>query len=51
MEILASMVYVTMGDKPNALSHMRNAKRLSNDPRNARYRVETENWCKKIEEN
>ena len=41
-EILASMVYVTMDDNRNALRHMRNAKRLSNDDNNANYRLEVE---------
>ena len=44
MEILASMVYVTMGDKVNALDHMEQAKSLSNKPRNAVYRQETQQF-------
>ena len=50
MEILASMVYVTMEDNRNALRHMGNAKRLSKDDSNPKYRVETEKFYKFLAE-
>ena len=44
MEIIASMVYVTMDDNENALLHMEQAKSLSNKPINAMYRQETQEF-------
>ena len=50
MEILASMLYVTMDDNRKALRHMRKAKLLNNDPISAYYRQETEEFYKFLAE-
>ena len=46
MEMLASMVRVTMGDRDSSVRHMRNSRRLSDASRRlACYKQETQQFC------